>query len=54
MAKNKRKNKGQANPERAAAVQELRRSGASGKHADRRTKRLRTRDAQKRNAMKEW
>lgn len=36
------------------ATQELRRSGASGKHGDRRTKRLRTRAAQKRANIKEY
>ena len=35
-------------------VQGLRRSGAAGKHGDRRTKRNRTRGAQKSRAIKEW
>lgn len=34
-------------------VQELRRSGAAGKHGDRRLKRLRARGAQKRAALRE-
>jgi len=34
-------------------LQELRRSGAAGKHGDRRTKRLRDRGAQKRAAIKD-
>jgi len=34
-------------------LQELRRSGASGKHGDRRTKRLRDRSAQRRAAIKD-
>lgn len=33
---------------------ELRRSGAAGKHGDRRTKRLKTRGARKSAALKEW
>lgn len=41
------------NRERVLAVQERRRSGAAGKHGDRRTKRLRTRAAQKRAAIRE-
>jgi hypothetical protein len=39
---------------KTAKVQELRRSGAAGKHGDRRTKRNRTRGAQKRSAMRDW
>lgn len=42
------------NPKRVAHVQDLRRSGAAGTHADRRTKRLKTRAAQKRAATREW
>lgn len=38
---------------RVEAVQELRRSGAAGKHGDRRTKRNRTRAAKKRTAIRE-
>ena len=41
-------------PARVVAVLDRRASGASGKHADRRTKRNRTRSAQRRNAIKEW
>lgn len=36
------------------ATQERRRSGAAGKHGDRRTKRLKTRGAQKARAMREY
>jgi len=39
---------------KVAQVQDLRRSGAAGKHGDRRTKRNRTRGAQKRSAMRDW
>lgn len=38
----------------ALAMVEKRRSNAAGKHADKRDKRARTRDAQKRRAMKDW
>ncbi len=38
---------------RTIAVQERRRSGAAGKHGDRRLKRLRTRSALKRAALRE-
>lgn len=41
-------------PANVRARLELRRSGAAGKHGDRRTKRLRTRSAQKRAALKDW
>jgi hypothetical protein len=41
-------------PEALRATQERRRSGAAGKHADRRDKRVRTRSAAKRRALKEW
>jgi hypothetical protein len=34
-------------------TQELRRSGAAGTHGDRRTKRVRTRDAQRRTAIRD-
>lgn len=40
-------------PTQIEGVQNLRRSGASGKHKDRRTKRNRTRDAQQRRAIQE-
>lgn len=43
-----------ANPARAQAMVEKRRSNAAGKHADKRTKRVRTRSAAKARAMKEW
>jgi hypothetical protein len=42
-----------ANPERAKAMVELRRSNASGTHLDKRWKRTRTRDAQLRKAIRE-
>lgn len=43
----------QANPELARAMQEKRRSNAAGTHADRRTRRNRSRSAQKQRAIKE-
>lgn len=39
---------------KVAQVQDLRRSGAAGKHADRRTKRQRTRAAIKSRALRDW
>jgi len=47
------KHKGIANPAYAHAMAELRRSGASGTHADKRNKRARTRGAKLRRALKE-
>jgi hypothetical protein len=47
------KHKGIENPEYAKAMAELRRSGASGTHADKREKRARTRGAQLRRAVRE-
>lgn len=41
-------------PEAVRATQERRRSGAAGKHADKRDKRVRTRSAQRARALKEW
>jgi hypothetical protein len=41
------------NRARVTATLELRRSGASGKHGDRRLKRLKTRAASKRAAIRE-
>lgn len=41
-------------PEQVQALQERRRSGAAGAHADRRTKRQRTRGAQRSAALKGW
>lgn len=38
----------------ALAMVEKRRSGAAGKHQDKRNKRARTRGAQKARAMKDW
>ncbi len=35
-------------------TQNLRRSGAAGVHGDRRTKRVRTRAAQKSRALRDW
>lgn len=43
-----------ANPAMAAAMRDLRRSNAAGTHADRRTKRQRSRNAAKRAAIAEW
>ena len=45
---------GKMDAERVRARQERRRSGAAGKHADRRTKRKRTRNAQKRAALADY
>ena len=42
------------NAARVTAVQDRRRSNAAGSHGDRRTKRLKTRAARKRAALKEW
>lgn len=39
---------------RTAAVIERKRSGAAGRHGDRRLKRKRTRGAAKRQALKDW
>lgn len=47
------KHKGIENPQYAKAMAELRRSGASGTHGDKRNKRARTRDARTRKAIKE-
>ena len=40
--------------EQVRATQERRRSGAAGTHADRRTKRVRTRSAKKSAALRDW
>lgn len=40
--------------EEVRRMQELRRSGAAGKHKDKRTKRSRTRSAAKAHALREW
>lgn len=53
MAKQK-KYRGIANPAYALAMVELRRSNASGTHADKRTKRVRTRSASKRRAVEDY
>jgi hypothetical protein len=52
MAKQE-KHQGIANPAYALAMVELRRSGASGTHADKRTRRARTRSASLRRAIDE-
>lgn len=52
--KSKRAKHKESNRVRTEAVQELRRSSASGTHGDRRTKRLKTREAQKSNSMREF
>jgi hypothetical protein len=41
-------------PDALRVLQERRRSGAAGKHADKRTKRTRTRAAAKARALKEF
>jgi hypothetical protein len=46
-------NSSQMHPEQVRRMQELRRSGAAGKHADKRGKRVRTRGAAKARALKE-
>lgn len=43
----------QANLQRAKGAQQLRASGAAGPHGDRRTKRLRTRQARKDKALQD-
>lgn len=43
-----------ANLDYARAMAELRRSGAAGKHHDRRTKRNRTRSAQRHRAIRDF
>jgi hypothetical protein len=40
--------------EEVRRLQELRRSGAAGKHADKRSKRTRTRGAQRARALADW
>jgi len=40
--------------EEVRRMQELRRSGAAGKHADKRSKRARTRGAANARALKDW
>jgi len=42
-----------ANPEYAEGMRQLRRSNAAGHHEDRRTRRNRSRNAQRTNAIKE-
>ena len=41
-------------PEQVRAVQERKRSNAAGSHKDKRTKRARTRGAQKARALRDW
>lgn len=43
-----------ANPEYAKAIAELRRSSAAGTHGDKRSKRARTRSAQRSRALADW
>jgi hypothetical protein len=50
----KKGKQGAANLALALAMQEKRRSGAAGTHADKRTKRNRTRSAQRARAIREW
>lgn len=52
MAKSK-KHRNVANPQYALAMVELRRSNASGTHADKRDKRARTRGAQLRRDLRD-
>jgi hypothetical protein len=52
MGKNNRP-RGVANPEYARAMRDLRRSGASGTHADKRDRRARTRDASVRRDLRD-
>lgn len=47
-------NTNKASREQVIARQERKRSGAAGTHGDRRTKRNRTRSAQKRRAISEY
>lgn len=49
-----RKYQPHANPVLAEAMRELRRSNAAGTHADRRTRRNRSRSAQRTNSIKEY
>lgn len=51
--KNDKKHKGIANPKYAREIAELRRSGASGIHEDKRTKRARTRSDAERKAIED-
>lgn len=46
------KHRGTANPRYAREIAELRRSGAAGVHRDRRARRARTREAQRRAALR--
>lgn len=52
MGKNNR-HRGTANPEYARAMRDLRRSGASGTHADKRDRRARTRNASVRRDLRD-
>lgn len=51
MPKKKQKHQGHENPALFRSIVERAQSGASGTHADKRTKRARTRDAAKRRAL---
>lgn len=49
----KKKHKGTANPEYAEGMRQIRRSNASGTHADKRTRRARTRNALLRKLLRD-
>ena len=53
MSDNNGKHRGIENPDYARAMSELRRSNASGTHADKRDKRARTRDAAKKRDLRD-
>jgi hypothetical protein len=52
MSSKKPKHRGNANPEMAKAMREKRSSNAAGTHADKRTKRARTRNAMLRRLLR--
>ena len=55
MKKDKtKKHRGIANPRYAREIAELRRSGASGQHLDKRTKRARTRQSSEYRAIQDY
>ncbi len=55
MKKDKtKKHRGIANPRYAREIAELRRSGASGEHLDKRTKRARTRQSSEYRAIQDY
>lgn len=51
--KREKKHRGIENPKYAREIAELRRSNAAGEHEDKRTKRIRTRDASERKAIED-